>query len=137
MRSAFQRLAEHLSPATTSPRTSPASTSQTQDFDRAIEFYGGTLGLPELKRYGSMPGIEFQAGNLTVAVIEIEKLGQPFTVRKSAIMLQVGDVPAAREELEGNGVDFHCDIIDSGACHQAFFSDPDGFTMGLHHRYAT
>ena len=109
---------------------------QTQDFDRAIEFYGGTLGLPELKRYGKHPGIEFQAGNLTVAVIEIEKFGQPFNVSKSAIMFQVDDVPAAREELEGKGVPFHGDVIDSGVCHQAFFSDPDGNTMGLHHRYA-
>ena len=28
------------------------------------------------------------------------------------------------------------DIIDSGVCHQAFFSDPDGNTLNLHHRYA-
>jgi len=84
-----------------------------------------------------MPGIEFQAGNLTVAVIEIEEFGQPFAVSKSAIMFQVDDVAAARGELEGKGVDFDGDIIDSGACHQAFFRDPDGNTMGLHHRYAT
>jgi hypothetical protein len=44
-------------------------------------------------------------------------------------------VPAAREELQAAGVEFHGDIIDSGSCHQAIFSDPDG-TMILHHRYA-
>jgi catechol 2,3-dioxygenase-like lactoylglutathione lyase family enzyme len=109
---------------------------QTQDFDRAIDFYNGTLGLPELKRYGRMPGIEFQAGNLTVAILEIEKFGQPFNVSKSPIMFQVDDVAAAREELEGKGVEFNGDTIDSGVCHQAFFDDPDGNLMGLHHRYA-
>jgi predicted enzyme related to lactoylglutathione lyase len=109
---------------------------QTQDFDRAIEFYGTTLGLPELKRYGKSPGIEFQAGNLTVAVLEIEKFGQPFNASKSPIAFQVDDVHAAREELESKGVPFQGEIMDSGVCHQAVFSDPDGNTMIIHHRYA-
>jgi catechol 2,3-dioxygenase-like lactoylglutathione lyase family enzyme len=109
---------------------------QTRDFDRAIEFYGGTLGLPELKRYGKSPGIEFQAGNLTVAVLEIEKFGQPFTVSRSPLAFQVDDVPTARAELEGKGVEFQGDIVDSGVCHQAYFDDPDGNALILHHRYA-
>lgn len=108
---------------------------QTQDFDRAVDFYENTLGLERSIQYGSHPGMEFETGSLTLAVLEIEKFGQPFTVSKSAIMLRVDDVPAAKEELEGKGVPFHGDIIDSGVCHQAFFSDPDGNTLGLHHRY--
>ena len=41
-----------------------------------------------------------------------------------------------RRELEAKGVQFHTDIIDSGVCHQALFSDPDGNSLDLHHRYA-
>jgi catechol 2,3-dioxygenase-like lactoylglutathione lyase family enzyme len=107
-----------------------------QDIDRAVEFYGGVLGLPELKRYGRHPGVEFQAGNLTLACMTMTFFGQEFRRNGGAIMLQVGDVPAARAELEAAGVEFHSDLIDSGSCHQAFFSDPDGNPLGLHHRYA-
>jgi predicted enzyme related to lactoylglutathione lyase len=108
---------------------------QTQDFDRAVDFYENTLGLERSIQYGSHPGMEFETGSLTLAVLEIEKFGQPFSVSKSAFMFQVDDVPAAKAELEGKGVTFNGDIIDSGVCHQAFFSDPDGNSLGLHHRY--
>ncbi len=46
------------------------------------------------------------------------------------------DVAAARAELEGRGVTFAGDIFDSGVCHMAFFTDPDGNALMLHHRYA-
>jgi predicted enzyme related to lactoylglutathione lyase len=109
---------------------------QTQDFERAVAFYGTTLNLPETARYGKRPGIEFQAGNLTLAVMEIERFGMPFQVSRSPIAFQVDDVAAARAELEGRGVVFHGDTLDSGVCHQAFFDDPDGNALILHHRYA-
>jgi hypothetical protein len=28
------------------------------------------------------------------------------------------------------------DVFDSGVCHMAFFTDPDGNALVLHHRYA-
>jgi catechol 2,3-dioxygenase-like lactoylglutathione lyase family enzyme len=40
-----------------------------QDFDAAVEFYGNVLGLPESKRWGQRPGVEFETGNLTIAVM--------------------------------------------------------------------
>jgi hypothetical protein len=33
-------------------------------------------------------------------------------------------------------VRFKADTLDSGVCHQAFFEDPDGNALALHHRYA-
>jgi predicted enzyme related to lactoylglutathione lyase len=109
----------------------------TRDHDRAVAFYGETLGLEQRKRWGDMPATEFQAGNLTLAVMDPSAFGQPEASPNSApIALQVGDVEAARSELEGKGVTFHTDIIDSGVCHQAIFSDPDGNPLALHHRYA-
>jgi predicted enzyme related to lactoylglutathione lyase len=106
------------------------------DFDRAVEFYGETLGLPLSTRYGKMNGVEFETGNLTLAVLDAGQFGIDFTPAKNAIALRVDDVAAARKELESKGVEFHGDIIDSGVCHQAFFSDPEGHALILHHRYA-
>jgi catechol 2,3-dioxygenase-like lactoylglutathione lyase family enzyme len=111
-------------------------TVPTQDFDRAVEFYGTVLGLPESARYGRMPGAEFETGTLTLAVLQMDAFGQEFRRSGSAIALRVDDVAAARAELEARGVEFHGDIVDSGVCHQAYFSDPDGNSLILHHRYA-
>lgn len=106
------------------------------DFDASIAFYAETLGLPELKRWGDMPGVEFQTENLTLAVMEPTAFGQEFRRNGAAIALQVDDVAAAREELESKGVEFHGETIDSGVCHMAFLSDPAGNPLMLHHRYA-
>jgi predicted enzyme related to lactoylglutathione lyase len=107
----------------------------TKNFDAAMEFYGTTLGLPQSQRYGRMPGVEFETGNLTLAVLEAEAFGLEFTPNPS-IALRVDDVAAARAELESRGVSFQGDIVDSGVCHQAYFKDPDGNAFILHHRYA-
>ena len=96
----------------------------TQDFDRAVDFYGNVLGLPESARYGRMPGAEFETGTLTLAVIESEKFGLEFRPNNHPIALHVDDVEAARAELETRGVEFGRDTIDSGVCHMAFFADP-------------
>ena len=108
----------------------------TDGFDTAVAFYGDVLGLPCIDRYGSMPGAEFQAGNLTLAVMEAKAFGQEFRPNAMPIALQVDDVAAARARLEAAGVDFVTDTFDSGVCHQAIFSDPDGNPLALHHRYA-
>jgi predicted enzyme related to lactoylglutathione lyase len=108
----------------------------TADFDAAVAFYGDVLGLPCIDRYGKMPGAEFQAGNLTLAVMEATAFGQEFRPNALPIALQVDDVAAAREQLEAAGVEFVTDVFDSGVCHQAIFKDPDGNPLGLHHRYA-
>ena len=107
------------------------------DMGRAVAFYGETLGLERGKRWGDMPATEFQAGQLTLAVMDPSAFGQPEPRPNSApIALQVDDVEAARAELQEKGVTFHVEMIDSGVCHQAIFSDPDGNPLILHHRYA-
>jgi catechol 2,3-dioxygenase-like lactoylglutathione lyase family enzyme len=111
-------------------------TVPTQDFAAAEAFYGGVLGLPLSTRWGDMPAGEFETGTLTLAVMQSDAFGQEFRRSGSAIALRVDDVAAARERLEAQGVRFHGDIIDSGVCHQAYFADPDGNPLVLHHRYA-
>jgi catechol 2,3-dioxygenase-like lactoylglutathione lyase family enzyme len=108
----------------------------TKDIEAAEEFYGGVLGLPVGARYGRMPGVEFETGNLTIAVMEVEAFGMQYAVNPSPIALQVEDTHAARAELEAKGVSFAPQTIDSGVCHMAIFRDPDGNALMLHHRYA-
>jgi len=107
-----------------------------RDFDESVHFYGTVLGLPAGKRWGSMPGMEFQAGNLTLAIMDPTAFGSEFTPHALPIALQVDDVAAARAHLEGQGVEFMGDTFDSGVCHQAIFRDPAGNVLDLHHRYA-
>jgi catechol 2,3-dioxygenase-like lactoylglutathione lyase family enzyme len=111
-------------------------TVATEDFERAVEFYGGVLGLPESKRWGDMPGVEFETGNLTIAIMQSDAFGLEFRANNHPIELRVDDVAAARAELESRGVSFQADTLDSGVCHQAFFADPDGNALAIHHRYA-
>lgn len=106
-----------------------------QDFDASVHFYETVLGLPPVKRWGDMPGAEFQAGNVTLAVMEPTAFGQEFRSHSLPIAFQVDDVAAARARLEAEGVHFVTDIIDSGVCHQAIFLDPAGNALNLHHRY--
>ena len=108
----------------------------TKDHDAAVQFYGETLGLPFLKRWGNMPGTEFQAGNLTLAVMQPDAFGFEWSPSSTMIALQVDDVAATRARLEAAGVEFRGGILDSGVCHQSFFADPDGNPLNLHHRYA-
>ena len=108
----------------------------TQDWERAKDFYGGTLGLERAKRWGNMPASEFETGSLTIALMQSDAFGIEFKPHSLPIALHVDDVHAAREELEAQGVQFLGDIIDSGVCHMANFRDPDGNTLMLHHRDA-
>jgi catechol 2,3-dioxygenase-like lactoylglutathione lyase family enzyme len=52
------------------------------------------------------------------------------------VALHVDDVAAARAALESRGVTFAGETLDTGVCHMAFFEDPDGNALMLHHRYA-
>jgi len=111
-------------------------TVSTRDFDRAVEFYGGVLGLPESKRWGKMPAAEFETGNLTIAVMQSDAFGVEFQANNHPIELHVEDFEGARAELESRGIAFEGETLDSGVCWQAFFSDPDGNALAIHHRYA-
>ena len=108
----------------------------TRDYDKASEFYGGVLGLECSTCWGSMPAGEFETGTLTIAVMQSDAFGLEFERHSHPIALHVADVAAARAELEGKGIAFNGDIVDSGVCHMAYFADPDGNALMFHHRYA-
>jgi predicted enzyme related to lactoylglutathione lyase len=104
------------------------------DIEDAKRFYGEVLGLP--------PGptqhedwVEYQAGNLTLAVMTPETHGEEFVPLPPGIIgFRVADVAAAKARLEEAGVEVK-DIWDSGVCNGASFTDPAGNRLTLHHRY--
>jgi predicted enzyme related to lactoylglutathione lyase len=106
-----------------------------KDFPAAKEFYGTVLGLPCSVEYERMPGAEFETGTLTLQVIDAAAVGREFVPSTHPLALHVDDVAGARAELESRGVAFLADTLDSGVCHMAFFADPDGNTLMIHHRY--
>jgi predicted enzyme related to lactoylglutathione lyase len=107
-----------------------------RDYPAAVEFYGQTLGLNHSVDYGKIPGGEFETGNLTLQVLDAAAVGREFEPNGHPIAFHVEDVEAARAELEAKDIAFSADTMDSGVCHMAFFTDPDGNALVLHHRYA-
>ena len=112
------------------------ATVPTRDFDAANAFYGETLGLPRSVHRPDRGFAEFETGNLTLSVIDAERMGLEYHTTPNPLALHVDDVGSVRSALEGRGVAFHGDVFDTGVCHMAFFSDPDGNALMLHHRYA-
>ncbi len=111
-------------------------TIPTSDVERAAEFYETTLGLRRSAYRPERGFAEFETGNLTLGVIMPERMGLEYHTNRNAIALHVEDIVAARAKLEAAGVTFFGDTFDSGVCHMAFFADPDGNALMLHHRYA-
>lgn len=108
----------------------------THDLERAVAFYGATLGLPMSVHRPERHFAEFETGNLTLNILDAEAMGLSHEPVRNAVALHVEDVGAARGVLEQRGVAFHGETFDTGVCHMAFFSDPDGNALMLHHRYA-
>jgi predicted enzyme related to lactoylglutathione lyase len=108
----------------------------THDLERAVEFYGSTLNLPRAVYLKERNYAEFETGNLTLSVYDPERMGLEHNTNPNAIALHVDDVAQARASLEERGVQFAGETFDTGVCFMAFFSDPDGNALMLHHRYA-
>ena len=106
-----------------------------RDMDDANHFYGEVLGL---ERNPNSPGddwVEYEAGNVTLAVMTPHTHDYEFTpLPPGTIALRVPDVAEARKKLEAAGVEVD-DMWYSGVCHGAEFSDPDGNRILIHHRY--
>jgi catechol 2,3-dioxygenase-like lactoylglutathione lyase family enzyme len=103
------------------------------DWKRSRAFYVDTLGLrPDDSGEG-----EFWIGQTCFGIYEPTQYGMDFAPQTTAhIAMHVDDVAAARSDLESRGVEFEGEIFDTGVCHMAFFSDPDGNALMLHSRYA-
>jgi catechol 2,3-dioxygenase-like lactoylglutathione lyase family enzyme len=106
------------------------------DRARAVTFYGETLGLRR-NPLASDDWPEFETGNVTILLNTPEQTGTPFSPSNTALALRVPDVAEAMKRLEAAGVRFEFpEAYDSGVCNMAFFKDPDGNALILHHRHA-
>ena len=103
------------------------------DADRSRAFYVETLGLrPDPNGRLRVLGRRDLLRDLGAG-----RLGMEFAPQKNAHpALHVDDVAAARAELEAKGVEFVGETLDTGVCHMALFTDPDGNDLMLHNRYA-
>jgi predicted enzyme related to lactoylglutathione lyase len=95
------------------------------DLSRVDAFYGETVGLARNPNSGER-WIEYETPNVTLAL----------SMFGGTIALRVPDVHEARRALEDAGIEFAMETFDSGVCHGAPFTDPDGNNLLLHRRYA-
>jgi catechol 2,3-dioxygenase-like lactoylglutathione lyase family enzyme len=103
------------------------------DAERSRSFYLDTLGL----RPDDNARYEFWIGDTCFAIWEPARFGIEYEPQSNSIaLLHVDDVDAVRAELEAKGVPFYGETFDTGVCHMANFTDPDGNPLTLHKRYA-
>ena len=108
----------------------------TRDMDRAKRFYGDVLGLSLSPNSPADDWVEYEAGNVTLAVMTPHTHDYEFTpLPPSTIALRVRDLEGAREKLQAAGLDVG-EIWDSGACRGLGVNDPAGNRVLLHRRYA-
>jgi catechol 2,3-dioxygenase-like lactoylglutathione lyase family enzyme len=114
------------------------------NLERAIEFYGQTLGLgePERDEMPQNPGARFAIGGGELYIYESVGAGQS---RHTLCAFEVGDIEGEVQDLRSRGVTIEeydmpgmkteNGIIDLGSgIKGAFFKDPDGNILGLGQR---
>ena len=104
-----------------------------QDAERSKAFYVEILGL----RPDDTAPWDFWVGDTCCVIWEPARFGMEFAPQKN------GHLAVARRRrgdrsrhARGKGISFTGDTLDTGVCHMAFFTDPDGNDLMLHHRYA-
>jgi predicted enzyme related to lactoylglutathione lyase len=105
------------------------------DMAKATHFYGEVLGLPRNPHLDHEDWVEYEASNVTLAVMTPDTHEYEFApLPPSTIALGVPDVATAKAKLGAAGVEVN-EMWDSGVCHGASLSDPAGNRILLHHRY--
>ena len=108
-----------------------------RDLAEADAYFADTLGLFERSPGSTERWVEYEAPNVTLALVPNEYTGgehEPLPF--ASVVVRVDDVDEERRQLEGRGLEFVGDGFDSGVCKGAPFIALDGNGMMLHHRYA-
>lgn len=106
------------------------------DMEQANHFYGELLGLKRNPNSADDDWVEYEAGNVTLAVMTPHTHEYEFTpLPPGTLALRVRDVAAAKARLEAAGVEVN-EMWDSGKCRGAGVRDPSGNPILLHRRYA-
>jgi catechol 2,3-dioxygenase-like lactoylglutathione lyase family enzyme len=111
------------------------------DLDRAMSFYGDTLGLKEIERFdepAENPMVRYQVGGGSVLLYKSVGAGQS---RHTLASFVVDDIEATAEDLRRRGVNFEeydmgdikteKGIATIGKTKGAWFKDPDGNIIGI------
>jgi catechol 2,3-dioxygenase-like lactoylglutathione lyase family enzyme len=107
-----------------------------QDIEEAKHFYGEVLGLRENPNSPDADWIEYELGNVTLAVVTPHTHDYEFApLPPGTLALRVPDVAEAKAKLEAAGIQVN-EMWDSGVCRGAGTSDPSGNPILLHRRYA-
>jgi catechol 2,3-dioxygenase-like lactoylglutathione lyase family enzyme len=102
------------------------------DMAEANRFYGELLGLKRNPNSPDDDWVEYEAGNLTLAVMTPHTHDYEFSaLPPSTIALRVADVAAAKAKLEAAGLEVG-EMWDSGVCNGAGVDDPAGNRILLH-----
>ncbi len=101
------------------------------DIQRAVEFYGGVLGLPHLYTFGDLAFFDCDGTRLFLSAND-GPVGEP-----SILYFRVGNIQTAYDELRDRGVEFEqaphlIHKHDNGVEEwMAFFPDPDGHLLAI------
>ena len=105
------------------------------DMEKANHFYGNLLGLRRNPNSPDDDWVEYEAGNVTLAVMTPHTHDYEFTpLPPGTLALRVADVAEAKAKLEAAGLEVN-EMWDSGVCKMAVCLDPDGNAVILHRRY--
>jgi catechol 2,3-dioxygenase-like lactoylglutathione lyase family enzyme len=101
------------------------------DIERAVDFYGNTLGLEVVKRDGLWA--EVDANGMTIGLNGREPEGtQSEGGPVITFQHEEGSLEEAVEELKSRGVEFPAEISDHDWGRVATFKDPDGNGLQLY-----
>lgn len=111
------------------------------DLDRAMSFYGDTLGFKELERFdqpAENPMVRYQVGSGSLLLYKSVGAGQS---RHTLASFVVDDIYATADDLRRRGVTFEeydmgdikteNGIATIGKTKGAWFKDPDGNVIGI------
>lgn len=119
----------------------PEAVIPVSDLDRAMSFYGDTLGFKVLERFdqpAENPMVRYQVGSGSVLLYKSVGAGQS---RHTLASFVVDDIEATADDLRRRGVTFEeyemgdikteNGIATIGKTKGAWFKDPDGNVIGL------
>ena len=106
--------------------------SSVTDMKRARAFYEDVLGLKLSEEMAGGKWIEYQAGNGTFAITNIDP--QTPGGLGTAIAFEVDDIDATVRELKQSGAKFLFDKSETPVCWIAIVYDPDGNKVVIHQR---
>jgi glyoxylase I family protein len=99
------------------------------DCARSAAFYGGVLGLPEVRRFeeaGRVRSIWLRAGEAILMLEAAVRGAGPDAGSGHVLVLAVDALPAWEERLSGERI-----AIDDRTAYTLYLRDPDGHRVGL------